>query len=91
MNTNLFFFLNIIKTIYSLYFTYPTAITLNNGNIFIIHKSGITICNANFTQIIANTLIIDLIPTLNDLYKIKISKFEDGYFLCLIINKLNYC
>ena len=44
----------IIKRISNLSFTYPTAINLNNGNIFIIHKTGITICNKYFTKIVKN-------------------------------------
>ena len=39
----------------SLSFKYPYAMKLNDGNIFVIHQNGATICNENFTEIIANT------------------------------------
>ena len=35
-----------------LYFEYPTSIILNNKKIFIIHKTGITICDPSFTNIV---------------------------------------
>ena len=31
---------------------YIDAVTLNNGNIFIIHQNGISICDSSFSQII---------------------------------------
>ena len=54
LEKNEFLFLIILlffKT-YSLYFDYPTSIVLNNENIFIIHKEGITICDPSFTEIV---------------------------------------
>ena len=98
MNTNNLFnfhkiiflstFLYILKSVLSLYFNYPTSIRLKNGNIFIIHQSGITITDANFTKIINNSMQNEIISSEEDLSKVKISEFEDGFFLCTIINQL---
>ena len=50
-------FISTISKISSLYFAYPNAITLKNGNIFIVHQDGITICDSNFKEIIKNVTI----------------------------------
>ena len=39
----------------SLSFKYPYSMKLSNGNIFVIHQNGATICNENFTEIIEDT------------------------------------
>ena len=45
----------IIQQIISyLNFTYPQSILLNNQNIFIIHKLGISICDPSYSKIINN-------------------------------------
>ena len=84
------FFLSFISKSFSLHFTYPNAITLKNKNIFIIHKDGITICDANFTTIIKNIITFSSTEKLleNDLHMISLSQFDDGYIICIIINKL---
>ena len=55
----------LFKKVNVLYFNYPTAVTLKNGNIFIIHQSGITIVDANFTNIIKKVKEEELVPTTN--------------------------
>jgi len=76
----------------SLSFSYPSAVTLINGNYFVIHKYGISICDSSFSKIINNITIAEntaeLISNENDLYKIEIKKFKDGYILCAIIDKI---
>ena len=41
---------------YSISFIYPNSVTLKNGNIFVIHKEGVTICNSDFSEIIKNVI-----------------------------------
>ena len=31
-------------------FIYPSAVTLKNGNILVIHQTGVTICNSSYTS-----------------------------------------
>ena len=78
---------------FSLYFVYPTATTLIDGNIFIIHKTGITICDSSFTEKIRDEVTFidnEKIESEEELSKITISKYDDGYIICLIINKLYF-
>ena len=73
-------------------FSYPTAITLNNGDIFIIHKYGITICDSSLLNIIKNvknfTSENEQISSEEKLSKVSISKFNDGFIVSIIINKV---
>ena len=46
---NLFFILLIIPLIQSLEFRFPTALTLDNKKIFVIHSLGIDICDSSYT------------------------------------------
>ena len=74
-----------------LYFSFPTAITLNNGNILVIHKTGVDICNPLFTEIIQNIMNFatdEQITDENKLAQVSIEKFEDGYIVCIIINTI---
>ena len=87
----IFIFFSFFSKIFSIYFTFPTSTTLINGNIFIIHKYGISICDSELTTIIKNVTIFDQanqLKTEKDLEKIKISKYEDGYIFCIILNYL---
>ena len=71
-------FLSLVSKIFSLYFAYPNAITLKNRNIFIIHKTGITICDINFTTIIKNVAYFNSDEELTneeDLFKVSIIKY----------------
>ena len=94
MNINLFItklLLLLLKISCRLYFSFPTAITLNNGNIFVIHKMGIDLCNPLFTEIIKNIMNFpadEQISDENKLAQVSIEKFEDGYIVCIIINTI---
>ena len=69
-------------------FHYPNSLFLSNGNIFIIHKYGISICNSNLTEIIYNiTFENDDIITVENLAKIT-SVFENGYIFNIINDKI---
>ena len=86
------FLLNISQINSFISFTYPTAVTLNNGNIFVIHKYGISICDNSYTTIINNITIFsseDQISNEDYLSKVSISQFKDGYILSVIIDKIN--
>ena len=74
-------------------FTHQTSIVLKNHNIFVIHKEGITICNSEFKKIIKNEYTFQLdeqISTEDKLSKILIRKFDDGYIICLIIDRIYF-
>ena len=70
-------------------FTYPNSLYLSDGNIFVIHKFGITICNSNFTDIIKNVIVFDNdeIITEEKLSKIT-SVYENGYIFNVINDKI---
>ena len=59
---------------------------LSNGNIFIIHKYGVDICNQNLTKIIKSPIIFSNSEqiTSEKLSKIIISKYSNGYIISLI-------
>ena len=86
------FFLNISPTISYLHFTYPYAITLkSSGNIFIIHKTGVTICDPSYSTIIKNVTTFSASEEISDpntLSKVAISQFDDGYIVSVIINNI---
>ena len=50
---------NIFCTTSKLKFKFPTSITLQNQNIFIVEEKGIHICDPDFTRIIKNVQIFD--------------------------------
>ncbi len=74
-------------------FTYPYSLTLSNGNIFIIHKTGITICDAHYSKIIKNVITFsssEEISTEGALSKIT-TIWDDNYiYLFSIINDKIY-
>ena len=83
--------LNFTNTISSLSFEYPTVVTLNNGNIFVIHKTGVSICDPSFSLIINNVTVFESgnqITSPNSLSKVSISQFNEGYIVSIIINKI---
>ena len=88
---NILLIINYSTTIYTLSFKYSNAITLNNGNIFVIHETGITICNPSFSKIIKNVTVFtsgNRISSANYLSKVSISQFNEGYIVSVIINKI---
>ena len=73
------------------YFSFPTAIALNNKNIFVIHETGITICDKTFKNIIKNVYNFtteEQISTEEKLSKILIKNFDDGYIISVIIDRI---
>ena len=79
------FIIFFIPSIYSLEFKYPTAITLPNKKIFVIHSLGIDICDSSYTT---STKIIEFNQEINQSYlsMISISKYSNGDFIVLIID-----
>ena len=100
---NIKYFFDIIKILISielyllpnkvnskLSFTYPYAITLSNGNIFIVHKFGIDIYDPLLSKLIKKILIFsdeEQIETENDLSKL-ILKYEKGFIISIIKDKI---
>ena len=84
------FFLNISEMISILQFTYPSAITLSNGNILIIEKDGIYICDQTMENIIKTVLSFSLEDQMRNedsLSKV-VMKDKNGYIICLVNFKL---
>ena len=82
-------FLLIIKINSLLSFEYPSAVALKNGNIFIIEKNGIFICNPSFTNIlkvVINFTNDEKINNETDLSKVVIKECKKNIF-ALIKNK----
>ena len=85
------FLLNFPITFSSLSFLYPTVATLKNGNLFAIHKTGVSICDSNYSTIIENVTIFseeNQISTPQNLSRVSISQFPDGYIVSAIIDKI---
>ena len=89
----LFFFINYIlisSTNSTLYFSFPTAIILQDKNIFIIHKTGVSVCDPKLEIIKKN--VIDFYDDKQiseaDLSTISISQFENGFIVSIIKNKI---
>ena len=66
--------------------TNPVSTTLDNGNIFIINKNGVYICDKSLSSIIKTSLSFsaDNQLTKDDLSKVIISKLDDKAVICLI-------
>ena len=80
-----------LSAISAISFTYPISVTLKNENILIIHQNGISICSPFCSLIIKEILTFsedEKITTEELLSKVTISKFEDGYIVAVIINKI---
>ena len=94
IHKNIFFVIilcqSIILSISFISFIYPYSISLNNNNILIIHKFGITICDHFLSKIITNVIsfpIDEPMITEDDLSKITCAS-ENGYIICLINDKI---
>jgi len=84
-------FIIINKTVSYISFTFPYALSLSNGNILVIHKTGITICNILLSQIIKNITIFDndeQILTEASLSKITSTKINN-YIISIINDKIH--
>ena len=84
------FYLNLIQINSFISYPYSLSTSLLNGNLFIIYKSGIDICNQNLTKIIKNSIVFSTSEqiTNENLSKIIISKYENGYIICLINDRI---
>ena len=85
------FFLQFTSFISILSFTYPNALTLKNGNIFVIHKNGVSICDYSFSTILREIIVFSEELQISDtdhLSKVLLEKFNDGYIVSIIINKI---
>ena len=75
-------------------FTYPKSITLLNGNIFIIHKTGIEIYDSSLNTLLQTIRTFDNDEEISDttnLGKVSITRFnqnDNGLIICMIINKI---
>ena len=88
---NIFSFISIINLINSHNFIFPTAVTLYNGNIIVIDKFGIYICDSNFTNINLTYRLgeEDQIKTKEDLSRVVLKKFK-GYIISLLNYKIYF-
>ena len=87
-NINILLFIQlIIPLIQSLSFQYPTAFTLEDKKIFVIHSLGIDICDSQY-KTSTNIISFQDEITESDLYKISISKYSSGEFIILIIDTI---
>ena len=75
----------IIRTNSTLSFTYPTAASLPNGNIFVVEKFGIYICDSTFSNILSTEFNFtneeDQIKNVDDLSKVLIKRTIKYIFL----------
>ena len=75
-------------------FSFPTATTLNNGNILVIHKTGIDICDSTLSTIVRNikefSTESEQISSIEKSAKVSIAKYDDGYIVSIIINTIYF-
>ena len=72
-------------------FSFPYSLSLSNGNILVIHKTGITICNNLLSKIIKNIITFEedeQIQTEASLSKITTTKINN-YIISLINDKIH--
>ena len=83
---NILFFitiLSLISLLQALSLKYPSAFTLEDGNLLVIHSLGIDTCDPLYTT---NTPQLEFTSELiqSDLSKISISKYDSGEYMILI-------
>ena len=74
----------------SISFNFPYSLTLSNGNIFVIHQKGVTICDNLLNSILLNVITFsedEEIKTEDSLSKIT-TAFQYGYIISLINDKV---
>ena len=84
----LFILIDFSKSLLS--FNFPYGLTLSNGNIFIIHQKGVTICDNHLNEIILNVITFseeEEITTETSLSKIT-TAFQYGYIISIINDKV---
>jgi len=77
-------------SISSILFSYPYCLSLSNGNILVIHKSGIDICDHSLSRIIENISVFEGEEEINNdkaLSKVT-AETKDGYIFCIINDKI---
>jgi len=77
-------------SISSILFSYPYALSLSNGNILVIHKSGIDICDHSLSRIIENISVFEGEEEINNdkaLSKVT-AETKDEYIFCIINDKI---
>ena len=86
----LLFYLFFIPNIFSFPFYNTQSEQLINGNFLIIHQYGIAICDNELSRIIRTEKVFtdDDIITTDKMKNIIIKKFEDGYLICIINDKI---
>ena len=84
------FYIIITKSNLSIFFNFPYSISLSNGNIFVIHKSGISICDYLLSYIIEDIIIFkedEQIKTEASLSKVTTATIDE-YIISLINDKI---
>ena len=87
----LYLILSFINTV-SVDFNYPSAISLSNGNIFIVEKKGIFVYNEQLINIIYNYTFENENEEINDVDSLSnvIIKYDGNYIICLINLKIYF-
>jgi len=80
---------NIFCTTSKIKFKYPTSITLQNQNIFVVEEKGIHICDPDFTKIIKSVKIFDVEDQISSLEKLSVVNLfrRNTYIISLIKTK----
>ena len=84
-------FIIINQALSNISFSFPYALSLSNGNILVIHKTGITICNSLLSKIIKNIITFkddEQIQTEASLSKITTTKINN-YIISIINDKIH--
>jgi len=87
-------FITIIINLFSIFPSFPfynlQTAELTDGNFLFIHKYGIDICVKDITKIIRTEIIFtnEEQITKEKIKNVIIKKFDDGYIICLIIDKI---
>lgn len=91
---NLFLFSSLFDNYYSqITYKYPNAITLLNGNIFLIHENGIDIYDSSLSKKLTGVITFDKDEKIlfDDLSLITLTSFtesDNGYIIGIINNKI---
>ena len=87
-----FIIFNLLMTLTysSVSFNFPYSLTLSNGDIFVIHQTGVSICDNHLSEIKQNVISFPEnkeIKTESSLSKIS-TIFENNYIICIINDKI---
>ena len=83
-------FLSLFQFNFCATFQFPTAITLTNENILIIHKNGIDVYDSSLSNLVKNVKEFtgDEILSETTLSEVAISNFDNDLIFAFIINKI---